>query len=85
MPSESPAPSPSPLPTPAVTAMPITIAAARAHGSDARVTIEGVVTAEAGRIGLPPQVNVMGTLIFAAGVLIALAINIRSRRTKKRD
>jgi spermidine/putrescine transport system permease protein len=35
------------------------------------------------RIGLPPQVNVMGTLIFAAGVLIALTINIRSRRVKK--
>jgi spermidine/putrescine transport system permease protein len=37
------------------------------------------------RIGLPPQVNVMGTLIFAAGVLIALTINLRSRRTKKSD
>jgi spermidine/putrescine transport system permease protein len=35
------------------------------------------------RIGLPPQVNVMGTLIFAAGVLIALTINIRSRRVKR--
>jgi spermidine/putrescine transport system permease protein len=35
------------------------------------------------RIGLPPQVNVMGTLIFAAGVLIALTINLRSRRDKK--
>jgi spermidine/putrescine transport system permease protein len=35
------------------------------------------------RIGLPPQVNVMGTLIFAAGVLIALITNIRSRRAKR--
>jgi spermidine/putrescine transport system permease protein len=32
------------------------------------------------RVGLPPQVNVMGTLIFAAGVLIAVVTNIRSRK-----
>jgi spermidine/putrescine transport system permease protein len=32
------------------------------------------------RIGIPPQVNVMGTLIFAAGVLIAVLSNIRSRK-----
>ncbi len=32
------------------------------------------------RVGLPPQVNVMGTLIFLAGVLIAVATSIRSRR-----
>jgi spermidine/putrescine transport system permease protein len=31
------------------------------------------------RVGLPPQVNVMGTLIFAGGVLIAVASNVRSR------
>jgi spermidine/putrescine transport system permease protein len=37
------------------------------------------------RVGLPPQVNVMGTLIFAAGVLIAVVSNIRSRRGGKRD
>ena len=37
------------------------------------------------RVGLPPQVNVMGTLIFAAGVLIAVVTNIRSRRVKKAD
>jgi spermidine/putrescine transport system permease protein len=35
------------------------------------------------RVGLPPQVNVMGTLIFAAGVLIAVATNIRSRQGKR--
>jgi spermidine/putrescine transport system permease protein len=35
------------------------------------------------RVGLPPQVNVMGTLIFAAGVLIAVITNIRSRQGKK--
>jgi spermidine/putrescine transport system permease protein len=34
------------------------------------------------RVGLPPQVNVMGTLIFAAGVLIAVVTNIRSRPKK---
>jgi spermidine/putrescine transport system permease protein len=37
------------------------------------------------RVGLPPQVNVMGTLIFAFGVLIALTISIRSRAQAKRD
>ena len=37
------------------------------------------------RVGLPPQVNVMGTLIFAVGVLIAVATNIRSRQAGKRE
>jgi spermidine/putrescine transport system permease protein len=32
------------------------------------------------RVGLPPQVNVMGTLIFTAGVLIAVLSSIRSRK-----
>jgi spermidine/putrescine transport system permease protein len=32
------------------------------------------------RVGLPPQVNVMGTLIFLAGVLIAVGTSVRSRR-----
>ena len=31
------------------------------------------------RVGLPPQVNVMGTLIFLGGVLIAVASSVRSR------
>ncbi|MET0415499.1 MAG: ABC transporter permease [Actinoplanes sp.] len=35
------------------------------------------------RIGIPPQVNVMGTLIFAGGVLIAVLANIRSRRGRR--
>ena len=35
------------------------------------------------RVGIPPQVNVMGTLIFAAGVLIAVVTNIRSRQGKR--
>ncbi|MEV6347311.1 ABC transporter permease [Actinoplanes sp. NPDC051851] len=36
------------------------------------------------RVGLPPQVNVMGTLIFAAGILIAVLTNLKSR-SKKAD
>jgi spermidine/putrescine transport system permease protein len=36
------------------------------------------------RVGLPPQVNVMGTLIFAFGVVIALVMNFGSRRRVKR-
>jgi spermidine/putrescine transport system permease protein len=35
------------------------------------------------RVGLPPQVNVMGTLIFAGGVLIAVASSVRSRPRKR--
>jgi spermidine/putrescine transport system permease protein len=32
------------------------------------------------RVGLPPQVNVMGTLIFLVGVLIAVVSSVRGRR-----
>ncbi|GAA0409841.1 ABC transporter permease [Microbispora corallina] len=32
------------------------------------------------RVGIPPQVNVMGTLIFAAGVLIAVVNGLAARR-----
>jgi spermidine/putrescine transport system permease protein len=32
------------------------------------------------RVGLPPQVNVMGTLIFAVGLLIAVASAVNARR-----
>jgi spermidine/putrescine transport system permease protein len=35
------------------------------------------------RVGIPPQVNVMGTLIFAIGVLIAVVTGIRSRQGKR--
>jgi len=35
------------------------------------------------RIGIPPQVNVMGTLIFVGGVLIAVLANVRSRRAQR--
>jgi spermidine/putrescine transport system permease protein len=36
----------------------------------------------ASRVGVPPQVNVMGTLIFAFGVILALVGLIASRRKK---
>ncbi|MFI5937585.1 ABC transporter permease [Actinoplanes sp. NPDC051494] len=36
------------------------------------------------RVGLPPQVNVMGTLIFLAGVLIAVGTSIRARPRRAR-
>jgi spermidine/putrescine transport system permease protein len=32
------------------------------------------------RVGIPPQVNVMGTLIFLTGVLIAVVTSVRGRR-----
>jgi spermidine/putrescine transport system permease protein len=34
----------------------------------------------ASRIGVPPQVNVMGTLLFMVGVLYAIAAVIAGRR-----
>ncbi|MEV6495572.1 ABC transporter permease [Actinoplanes sp. NPDC051633] len=36
------------------------------------------------RVGLPPQVNVMGTLIFLVGVLIAVMSSVRSRPRRNR-
>lgn len=35
------------------------------------------------RVGLPPQVNVMGTLIFLAGVLIAVVSSVRARPRRR--
>ncbi len=35
------------------------------------------------RVGLPPQVNVMGTLIFGVGVLIAIVTSIRGRSSRR--
>jgi spermidine/putrescine transport system permease protein len=35
------------------------------------------------RVGLPPQVNIMGTLIFAVGVLIAITTSVVSRRRSR--
>jgi spermidine/putrescine transport system permease protein len=36
------------------------------------------------RVGIPPQVNIMGTLIFLIGALIAIASAISSRRQEKK-
>lgn len=36
----------------------------------------------ASRVGVPPQVNVMGTLIFAGGVLLALLAAVANRRKR---
>jgi spermidine/putrescine transport system permease protein len=35
------------------------------------------------RVGLPPQVNVMGTLIFAIGLIIAIVNAVNARRRAK--
>ena len=35
------------------------------------------------RVGLPPQVNVMGTLIFLTGVLIAVVSSVRARPRRR--
>jgi spermidine/putrescine transport system permease protein len=35
------------------------------------------------RIGVPPQVNVMGTLLFAAGILAAVASVLAQRRRSR--
>ena len=37
------------------------------------------------RVGTPPQVNVMGTLIFAFGVLLVVANALWLRRTRRRE
>ena len=57
-PSTTPAPTASPSPVPTPTPSPITIATARLAGSGGRVLVEGIVTAEAGTLGLPSQVAI---------------------------
>jgi spermidine/putrescine transport system permease protein len=37
------------------------------------------------RVGTPPQVNVMGTLVFAFGVLLVIANALWLRRSRRRD
>lgn len=37
------------------------------------------------RVGTPPQVNVMGTLVFAFGVLLVIANTLWLRRTRRRE
>ena len=55
-PTPSPTPSPSPTPTPTTSPSPVVadIAAARAARPGDRVTVRGIVVAEAGRLGTPP-------------------------------
>jgi outer membrane biosynthesis protein TonB len=59
-PSDSPSPSPSatpsatPAPTPSPTTAPLTVGAARDLAVGAKATVQGVVIAEAGRLGTPP-------------------------------
>ena len=59
-PTSTPTPTPSPPPTstPTPPPTPSTIVAARILGSGVRVTVEGIVSAEAGRIGLPQQIAI---------------------------
>jgi hypothetical protein len=39
-----------------------------------------IIDLGATRVGIPPQVNVMGTLIFVAGILIAAGNAVIARR-----
>ena len=50
-----------PSPTPTATAQPISISVARTAGPGARINVEGVVTAEAGTIGVPALVAIQDT------------------------
>ncbi|HSL75645.1 MAG TPA: lamin tail domain-containing protein, partial [Candidatus Limnocylindrales bacterium] len=74
-PSPSPEPTPSPTATPGPTAPPSstpsvpTIAAARALPVGATVTVRGVVTAEAGRLGTPPLFAIADV---SAGLVVKL-------------
>ncbi|MEW6226375.1 MAG: hypothetical protein AB1627_17280 [Chloroflexota bacterium] len=52
--SPTPTPSPTPAPTPSPSPVVVDIAAARAARPGDRVTVRGVVVAEAGRLGTPP-------------------------------
>jgi hypothetical protein len=62
-PAPTPLPSPTPSPTPAPTGEPATIAVARRAAIGATVRVRGVVTAEPGRVGLPP----LGVVADASG------------------
>jgi len=67
----TPAPSAAPTSTPAPSAAPIlTIAAARSAAIGARVTVGGVVTAGAGRLGTPALIAIQDS---TAGIVVRLA------------
>jgi len=57
-PTATPTPTPSPSPTPTPIPEPGTIATARSAPAGSRVVVEGVVTAEAGRLDAPPLVAI---------------------------
>ena len=65
-PSPVPTPSPAPSPTPALE---ITIGEARSRSVGAVVSVVGVVTAEAGRLGLPPVIVIVDA---SAGIAVRL-------------
>ena len=65
-PTSTPAPSPAPSPTPALE---ITIGEARARSVGTVVSVVGVVTAEAGRLGLPPVIVIADA---SAGIAVRL-------------
>jgi hypothetical protein len=69
MPTSAPstAPSPSPSPSPAPTTS--TIAEARTFAIGRRVTVSGVVTAEAGRLGTPPLLAIQDS---TAGIVVRI-------------
>jgi hypothetical protein len=62
-PSPTPSPAPAPSPTPAPTGEPSTIAVAHGAAIGTTVRIRGVVSAEPGRVGLPP----LGVVADASG------------------
>jgi hypothetical protein len=62
-PTPTPTPSPAPSPTPAPTGEPATISVARSAAIGTTVRVRGVVTAEPGRVGLPP----LGVVADASG------------------
>jgi hypothetical protein len=69
-PTPSPSVTPSSTATPSPTPAPVlAIADARAQGVGARVTVRGVVTAEAGRLGTPPLVAIADE---TAGIMVRL-------------
>lgn len=65
-PTSTPSPSPTPGPTPPAT---LTIVEARGAAAGTVVTVTGVVTAEAGRIGLPPLLAIADS---AGGIVVRL-------------
>jgi len=68
-PTPTPTPSPTPTPTPAPSPTAIAISTARALPTGSRVTVAGVVTAEAGRLGTPPLLAIQDD---GAGIVVRL-------------